>query len=52
MLRARLQQQTETYFRGNDARAHFGDIESSEVYSIATLLDPRFRKTGFSSQVQ
>ena len=30
-------------------REHFPDIEAAEDYSLATLLDPRFRKSGFSN---
>ena len=36
--------------RGGDNRDHFGDVEENEIYAIATLLDPRFKRTGFSSE--
>jgi hypothetical protein len=31
-------------------RSHFPDIENATAYTVSTLLDPRFKKTGFSSQ--
>ena len=41
--------ETAKYFRGEDSRDHFVDVKSTELYSLATLLDPRFNKCGFSS---
>ena len=49
-MRARLLEETTNYFRGGDNRSEFPDIESSQLYSISTLLDPRFRKLGFHSE--
>ena len=49
-MRARLLEETTNYFRGGDNRPEFPDIESSQLYSISTLLDPRFRKLGFYSE--
>ena len=48
-LRQELIAETTRYFRGGDTRDHFPDIESKEEFSLATLLDPRFKKSGFSS---
>lgn len=49
-MRARLLEETERYFRGGDDRSHFTDVESNELFTLATLLDPRYKKSGFSSQ--
>lgn len=49
-MRARLLEETERYFRGADDRSHFTDVESNAMFTLATLLDPRYKKTGFSSQ--
>ena len=49
MMRARLVTETERYFRGGDSRQHFRDIESSELYALATILDPRYRTQCFLS---
>ena len=35
------------YFRGEDPRVHFVDVEVSEVHALATLLDPRYKTSGF-----
>ena len=51
-MRARLLEQTERYFRGGDDRTHFNDVESNALFTLATLLDPRYKKTGFSSQTK
>lgn len=51
-LRANIIAKTEQYFRGTDTREHFVDLESTDIYTVATLLDPRFRKSGFSSQTK
>ena len=48
-LRQQLIEETTRYFRGGDDRESFPDIEATEVHAIATLLDPRFRKSGFAS---
>lgn len=34
----------EKYFGGADDRDHFRSIEENSFYTIATLLDPRFKK--------
>ena len=45
---AKLISKIDKYFGGSDQREHFVDIKFTEVYTLATLLDPRFRKTAFS----
>lgn len=40
--------QIDRYFYGGDRREHFANIEEEDVFRIATLLDPRFKKAGFS----
>lgn len=40
--------QIERYFYGGNSRQHFPNIELEDVFRIATLLDPRFKKAGFS----
>ena len=47
-LTAKLISETDKYFGGSDQRENFVDIELTEVYTLSTLLDPRFRKTAFS----
>ena len=49
-MRAKLLEETRKYFRGGDPRQHFPDIENKDAYRISTLLDPRYRRNGFSSQ--
>ena len=51
-LRQQLIQKTTRYFRGGDDRESFPDIEATEVHAIATLLDPRFRKSSFASSTK
>ena len=48
-LKQELIAETKRYFRGRDSRDHFPDIETDDLFSQATLLDPRFKKNGFSS---
>lgn len=50
MMRKRLIEETDRYFRGLDTRQHFPNVEGVDAYSLSTLLDPRFKKSGFSSQ--
>ena len=45
MFKEELLQNLRKYFYGNDRRDHF--IEENEIYTIATLLNPRFKKKGF-----
>ena len=47
-LTAKLIYETDKYFGGLDQRKHFVNIELTEVYALASLLDPCFRKTDFS----
>ena len=47
MFKEELLQNLRKYFYGNDRRDHFTSIEENEIYTIATLLDPRFKKKGF-----
>ena len=49
-MRSKLLEETRKYFRGGDSRLHFPDIENTAPFTVATLLDPRYRKAGFSSQ--
>lgn len=49
-MRSKLLEETRKYFRGGDSRLHFPDIENTATYTVSTLLDPRYRKTGFASQ--
>ena len=39
--------QMNRYFRGEDPRVHCIDVEVSEVHALATLLDPRYKRSGF-----
>lgn len=43
-LRDELLSEIQKYFCGKDDRTHFRAIEESKFYTIATLLDPRFKK--------
>ena len=49
-LKEELLENIQKYFYGNDRRDHFISIEENELYTIATLLDPRFKKKGFLSE--
>ena len=40
-------QNLKKYFYGEDGRDYFTSIEENELYTIATLLDPHFKKRGF-----
>lgn len=43
-MQAELQTQLQAYFFGGDSRqSQFPTVESTEIYAIATLLDPRFK---------
>ena len=44
--------QMNRYFRGQDPRVHFVDVEVSEVHAVATLLDPRYKTSGFMDKVK
>lgn len=44
--------QMNRYFRGQDPRVHFIDVEVSEVHAVATLLDPRYKTSGFMDKVK
>ena len=46
-LKKELLQNLKKYFHGEDGRDYFTSIEENELYTIATLLDPRFKKRGF-----
>lgn len=48
-LQEALITQIERYFYGADSRKHFSNIELDDVFRISTLLDPRFKKAGFSN---
>ena len=40
-FRTQLLTEARRYFRGEDSRLHFADVESREECALATLLDPR-----------
>ena len=44
--------QLKRYFRGLDPRVHFVDAETSEVHALATLLDPRYKTSGFMDKAK
>ena len=44
-----LLKEADRYFRGGDNRTHFPDVETRPECYLATLLDPRLKKGGFSS---
>ena len=44
--------QLKRYFRGLDPRVHFVDVETSEVHALATLLDPRYKTSGFMDKAK
>ena len=48
-MKKKLIQQLKNYFCGLDGRDHFPDVEETPKFTIATLLDPRWKRTGFSS---
>ncbi|KAI6654400.1 hypothetical protein LOD99_796 [Oopsacas minuta] len=37
---------------GLDPRVHFVDVETSEVHVLATLLDPRYKTSGFMDKAK
>ena len=47
MLKEEFLQNIRKYFYGNNRRVHFNSIDENELYTIATLLDPRFKKKVF-----
>lgn len=49
-FRTQLLTEARRYFRGEDSRLHFADVESREECALATLLDPRFKKIAFADQ--
>ena len=51
-MRSDLIEQTERYFRGLDRRDHFPIIEDCDLFTFATLLDPRYKRHGFNSSLQ
>ena len=46
-MKTQLLIQMHRYFQGGDCREHFGNIETNELFAIATLLDPRYKSRGF-----
>jgi hypothetical protein len=41
-----------TIFRGLDRREQFPSIEYCDVFTFATLLDPRYKRHGFNSSLK
>ena len=50
-MRGRLISETKKYFRGADPRPQFPNVEEVPHFQVATILDPRFKKSGFSDPV-
>jgi len=46
VLREQLLKSVEKYFYGADDRNHFQSIEETSYYTVATLLDARFKSKG------
>ena len=46
-MKSELGLQMNRYFRGEDPRVHSVDVGVSEVHALATLLDPRYKTSGF-----
>ena len=46
-LWAGRQDQLQKYFLRGDSREHFRNIEKNELFAITTLLDPRYKSSGF-----
>ncbi|KAI6648540.1 Zinc finger BED domain-containing protein 4-like [Oopsacas minuta] len=44
--------QLKRYFRGLDALVHFVDVETSEMHALATILDPRYKTSGFMDKAK
>ena len=51
-MRKALIEETERYFRGLDRRDHLPSIEDCDVFTFATLLDPRYKRHGFNSSLK
>ena len=47
-MKPELPIQMQRYFQGGDSRQHFSNIETKELFAIATLLDARYKTRGFS----
>ena len=46
-MKSEMVVQLNRYFEEQDPQAHFFDVEISEVHALVTLLDPRYKMSGF-----
>ena len=42
-LKGKLLENIHKYLEGGDTRAHFVNVETSDLHTFATLLDPRYK---------
>ncbi|KAI6658212.1 Zinc finger BED domain-containing protein 4-like [Oopsacas minuta] len=50
MLESKLLENIHNYLEGGDIRAHFVTVETSDVHTFATLLDPRYKGLFFQNK--
>ena len=50
MLESKLLENIHKYLESGDTRSHFVNVEKSDVYAFAILLDPRYKGLFFQSK--